>query len=333
MTPAADVPLLMIAFNRPEKTERVLAAVRALAPRRLYVAVDGPRPDRPGEAERCARTRQVFEGVDWPCEVRTLFRESNLGCKRGVETAIDWFLADVDAGIILEDDCVPAGDFFPFCAELLERYRDTPEVLMISGHNSLGTWKGDGASYVFSRTTPIWGWATWRRAWALYDPAMSRWPDPDARALVRARMPAAEFRITEQRFDSVYTGRRDTWDFAWAFAMLIAGGYSVIPARNLVTNIGFDHQATHTVRPSPHETNVPTHRLVFPLEHPASVEPDGDFEHALFRHRFPLARRLVTTLSPRIQAGLGTAIRRVVRALPRAPARASRTPPTDSGAL
>ena len=317
MTSAADVPLLMIAFNRPEKTSRVLEAVRALAPRRLYVAVDGPRADRPDEAERCARTRQVFDDVDWPCEVKTLFRERNLGCKHGVGTAIDWFLADAEAGIILEDDCVPTPDFFPFCAELLDRYRDAPEVMMISGHNSLGAWDQSGASYVFSRTTPIWGWATWRRAWALYDPALTRWADPRAREIVRARMPRTEFRITRQRFDSVYTQRRDTWDYGWAFAMLTAGGYSVIPARNLITNIGFDQEATHTTRPSPHEVNVPTYRLAFPLTHPASVGPDDDFERALFRHRFPVMRRMVTTLSPRIQAGIGAAIRPLAAALPR----------------
>lgn len=193
MRPSADVPLLMIAFNRPEKTQRVFEAVRAAAPRRLYLAADGPRADVPSDVDRCERTRRVLDDVTWPCEVKRLYQPRNLGCKRGVGAAIDWFLTHEDSGIILEDDCLPAPDFFLFCAELLDRYRDTPEVMMIGGHNPLGTWDAAEASYLFSRTAPIWGWATWRRAWARYDPAMTRWGEPEARALVRSRMPLTEY--------------------------------------------------------------------------------------------------------------------------------------------
>ena len=182
MRPPADVPVLMIAFNRPEKTRRVFEAVRAAAPRRLYLAADGPRADVPSDADRCERTRRVLDDITWPCEVQRLYQPSNLGCKRGVAAAIDWFLTHEDSGIILEDDCVPTADFFPFCAELLERYRDNPEVMMIGGHNEFGTWDATEASYLFSRTAPIWGWATWRRAWDRYDPAMTSWGEPETRA-------------------------------------------------------------------------------------------------------------------------------------------------------
>jgi hypothetical protein len=322
----ADVPLLMIAFNRPEKTLRVLEAVRAVAPRQLYVAVDGPRAGHAGDEDRCARTRRLFDRVDWPCDLHTLFRERNLGCKQGVGTAIDWFLSKVEAGIILEDDCLPTADFFPYCGELLDRFRDTTEVMMIGGHNPLGEWNGgvSGPSYVFSRTCPIWGWATWRRAWAHYDPAMTRWSDARAREAVRARMPRAEFRITRQRFDSVYEGTRDTWDFGWAFAMLVAGGVSVIPASNLVANIGFDGEATHTKIPWSHEASVPTRPLAFPLRHPASTVPDDDFERALFRRRFPLTRRLGTALPQPLQEGMRAALRRLTAAAPGATSPAGR---------
>jgi hypothetical protein len=306
----------MIAFNRPKKTQRIFEAVRAAAPRRLYVAADGPRRDVASDSDRCMRTRMVLENVDWPCDVQRLYQPSNLGCKRGVGTAIDWFLANEESGIILEDDCLPSPDFFPFCAELLERYRDTPEVMMIGGHNLLGV-SESSASYLFSRTAPIWGWATWRRAWAQYDPAMTRWAEPEARAVVRSRMPAIEYRITGQRFDSVYEGSLDTWDYGWAFAVLVDGGVSAVPTRNLVSNIGFDTEATHTRRPSLHEGAVATHRLEFPLRHPHSTAPDNDFEQALFKHRFPLARRLVTTLPPRAQDQFREAVYRLAAALPR----------------
>ena len=313
---AADVPLLMIAFNRPEKTQRIFEAVRAAAPRRLYVAADGPRPDVASDSDRCRRTRMVLENVDWPCEVQRLYQTDNLGCKRGVGTAIDWFLANEEDGIILEDDCLPAPDFFPFCAELLEYYRDAPEVMMISGHNPLGLWDR-GASYVFTRTTPIWGWATWRRAWARYDAAMTRWGEPEARTVVRSRMPATEYRVTTQRFDSVYEGRLDTWDFGWAFAILVNHGVAVMPAKNLVSNIGFDSEATHTRRPSLHEGALRMHQLEFPLRHPPSTTPDDRFERALYRHRFPLGRRLVATLPPRAQDQFREAVYRLSAALPR----------------
>jgi len=314
---AKDVPLLMIAFNRPEKTQRVFEAVRAAAPRRLYVAADGPRPHVPSDADRCAHTRTLLENVDWPCEVQRLYQTSNLGCKRGVGSAIDWFLAHEESGIILEDDCVPSPAFFPFCAELLERYRESPEVMMIAGHNPLGHWERSEASYVFTRTTPIWGWATWRRAWAQYDAAMARWDESEARAVVRSRMPPTEYRITSQRFDSVYEGRLDTWDFGWAFAMLLNNGVSVMPTGNLVSNIGFDSEATHTRRPSLHEGAVRTYPLESPIRHPATTTPDDRFELALYRHRFPLGRRLIATLPPRAQDQFREAVYRLAAALPR----------------
>jgi hypothetical protein len=292
-------------------------AVRAAAPRRLFIAADGPRPDYPDDLDRCERTRRVFSGIDWPCEVRTRFQDRNLGCKRGVGTAIDWFLSEVDAGIIVEDDCVPTLDFFRFCAELLHRYRDAAEVMMIGGHNPFGAWDGGDASYLFSRTSPIWGWATWRRAWAHYDPAMTRWADPRAREAIRARMPRTEFRITSQRFDLVYEQRRDSWGFAWAFAMLVAGGVSVMPARNLIANIGFDDEATHTKLRWTNEASVPTYPLSFPLAHPSSTTPDSAFERALFRQRFPLPRRIVSTLPPRGQELVRAAAYRLIAATAR----------------
>lgn len=308
----------MIAFNRPEKTQRVFEAVRAAAPRRLYLAADGPRADVPSDVDRCERTRRVLDDVTWPCEVQRLYQPRNLGCKRGVGAAIDWFLTHEESGIIIEDDCLPTADFFSFCAELLERYRDTPEVMMIGGHNPLGRWDATEVSYHFSRTAPIWGWATWRRAWAKYDPAMTRWAEPEARALVRSRMPFTEYYITSQKFDGVYEGRLDTWDFGWALEILISGGVSVIPARNLIANIGFGSDATHTRRPS-RESDVPTHPIERPLRHPPSTTPDARFEHALFRKRFPLGRRLVATLPPPVQDRFREVVYRLAAVARRAP--------------
>ncbi|MCW2538347.1 MAG: hemolytic protein HlpA-like protein [Frankiales bacterium] len=249
--------------------------------------------------------------------MQRLYQPSNLGCKRGVGAAIDWFLAHEESGIILEDDCLPNPDFFLFCAEMLDRYHDASEVMMVGGHNPLGTWDATEAGYVFSRTAQIWGWATWRRASARYDAAMTRWGEPETRALVRSKMPLTEYRITSQRFDSVYEGRHDTWDYGWALAILINGGVSIIPARNLVANIGFGSEATHTRRPSRHEGAVPTHPSERPLRHPPTTTPDRRFERALFKNRFPLGRRLVSALPPRAQDRFRAAVYRLAAAVQR----------------
>lgn len=312
---SADVPVLIVAFNRPEKTRRVLEAVRAAAPQRLYLAADGPRADVPSDAELCAETRRVLEQIAWPCEVQRLYRPTNLGCKRGVAGAIDWLLAHEESGIILEDDCLPSADFVPFCAELLERYRDDRDVMMIGGFNDFGSWDATADSYLFTRTAPIWGWATWRSAWDRYDPAMTAWTDSEARAVMRSRTSAAEYRLFSSKFDGVHEGRIDSWGFAWTLALLVSGGLSVMPAGNLVTNIGFDGEATHTrLRPS-REGEVPTHPMPRPLRHPTSTTPDESFERALFRKRFTLGRRLVAALPPPAQERVREAAYRLATAV------------------
>jgi hypothetical protein len=310
----ADVPVLIVSFNRPEKTRRVLEAVRAAAPRRLYLAADGPRADVPSDAVRCAETRQVLEKIPWPCEVRRLYRPANLGCKRGVAGAIDWFLAHEESGVILEDDCLPSADFFPFCAELLERYRDDPDIMMVGGYNDFGSCDATADSYLFTMSAPIWGWATWRRAWDRYDPAMSAWGDPDGRAVVRSRTLLGEYRLFSRWFDGVHEGRVDSWGFAWTLAILVSGGLSVMPARNLVTNIGFDGEATHTRLRSRHHEEVSTRPMSRPLRHPTSTTPDEEFERALFKRRFPLGRRLVAALPTTAQERVRHAVHRLAAA-------------------
>jgi hypothetical protein len=168
--------VLFLVFSRPHLTAQVMATIRAAQPKRLYVAADGPRK-RPGEDELCNEARRIATEVDWPCEVRTLFRDTNLGCRVGVSTAMDWFFEHEKEGIILEDDCVPSQSFFPYCAELLDRYRDDARIMCISGDNPRARPVQRRESYVFSRYPLIWGWATWQRAWRLYDATRSSWPE------------------------------------------------------------------------------------------------------------------------------------------------------------
>ena len=150
-------PVALIIFNRPDCTAAVLDAIARARPPRLFVIADGPRPDRPGEAALCEQTRALLQRVDWDCEVRTSFSDENLGCKRRPETGIDWVLDEVEEAIILEDDCLPSPDFFPFCEELLDRYREDERVMMISGFNFFGETRSARQSYQFSYLGSTWG--------------------------------------------------------------------------------------------------------------------------------------------------------------------------------
>lgn len=171
---SADTPVLLLLWRRPETTRRLLDAVRAAAPRRLYVACDGPRP---GDEAAVARTRALIdEQVDWPCTVERRFAAHNQGCRDGISGALDWFFAREQAGIVLEDDCVPHPDFFAFCAAMLQRHAGDERVWVVTGDNfQRGQWRGD-AAYYYSRYPHCWGWASWARAWRHFDKTLAFWP-------------------------------------------------------------------------------------------------------------------------------------------------------------
>ena len=168
--------VLFLLFNRPDTTTHVFEKIRQIKPQRLYVASDGPRESYDGEIEKVIKAREIASKVDWPCELKTLFRDKNLGCKKGVSSAITWFFEHEEQGIILEDDCIPNLDFFNFCENLLIRYSRDKRIFTITGSNfQNGKWRGD-ASYYFSKKFHCWGWATWKRAWKLYQGDILFWP-------------------------------------------------------------------------------------------------------------------------------------------------------------
>ena len=279
-------PVLLLLFNRPHQTAQVFAAIRAARPARLYVAADGPRPDHPDEAERCAQARKIATAVDWPCEVHTLFRDDNLGCKRAVSGALDWFFGKEEAGMVLEDDCLPHPDFFRFCDMLLVRYAEDERVSVITGDNfQRGRRRGD-ASYYFSRYNHVWGWASWRRAWRLYDGELSFWPDWKDSAAWRERTPdAVERRYWEGIFDRVARGEIETaWDYPWTASLWYRGGLTATPNVNLVTNIGFGEDATHT-RGAARGHVVPCGTFG-PLTHPSVIEQHIEADAFIFRNHF-----------------------------------------------
>lgn len=229
--------VLFLVFNRPDTTRKVFEAIRNAKPPRLYVAADGPRVSRAGEVERVQLVREIATNVDWPCEVKTLFRNENLGCKYAVSSAIDWFFDHEEQGVILEDDCLPSIEFFRFSEDMLVRYKAETRVMMVTGTNYLS---GEiEQPYFFSEHFTIWGWATWRRAWALYDVEMKFWTNERSRLELSEKYGNKWIRKHfELTFNGLSEDYIDTWDIQWVFSGFINRCFCITPRNNLVSNIG-----------------------------------------------------------------------------------------------
>lgn len=274
-------------FNRPEATRRVFARLARARPPRLLVVADGPRAGVAGEAAKCADARAVIEAVDWDCEVLTNFAEHNLGCKRRISSGLNWVFETVEEAIVLEDDCLPDDSFFPFCEELLARYRTDERVTMISGDNFQFNRRRTPYSYYFTRYVHIWGWASWRRAWRHYDVEMKLWPELRETNWLRETLGHEEAaRYWQEIFELVYANQINTWDYQWAFACWAQNGLSIVPESNLVANIGFSDAATHTQAGNVLNKleNLPTVEMPFPLAHPPYVMRHGEADRFTFEH-------------------------------------------------
>jgi hypothetical protein len=302
VTTRVQNPVAMFLFNRPDTTAPVFAAVRRARPARLLLIADGPRPDVPSDDENCARARALVEAVDWECEVMTHFSPTNLGLKRRMETGLDWVFAQAETAIILEDDCLPSPDFFTFCDALLARYQHDPRILSIAGSNCLPASQHAGQSYYLSRYPFIWGWATWRRAWQAHDPHMAHWPAArDARFLNGYLDDPAAASYWAYQFETTLETQH-TWDYAWTLSCWLRQGLCIVPAANLVSNIGYGPSATHT-RNRDAFANLPLEPLAFPLRHPAAVERDAAADAAIEAVRFSgTLRRLLTNVRARVRA-------------------------------
>ncbi len=284
---AFDVPILLLIFNRPENTLRVLDEIAKAKPQKLYIASDGARKDRDGENETVEQLRvEVLNRINWDCQVETLFRENNLGCKKAVSGAIDWVFSKEGKCIILEDDCLPSSSFFLFCRELLIRYENDTRIWHIDGTNFIEE-KAEPGYYFFSKYCMIWGWATWKRAWEQYDVNMKGYEEFRQQQLIRSVWPTEpERKYWIERLDEVYAGKIDTWDFQWFYAMWKNNGLSIRPSVNLIRNIGFGKDATHTKLHSRLYDNMEAREIDFPLITGEFVIADTRQDQASSRVRF-----------------------------------------------
>ena len=273
-----NTPILFLVFNRPYTTARVFEAIRHAKPRKLFVAADGPRINWPGDEKKCTQVRKIATSVDWECDIKTFFRDENIGCGKAVSNAIDWFFKNEEEGIILEDDCLPSQSFFLFCQELLEKYRKHEGVMHINGNNfnaplgKLLPKEHLNSSYFFCSFAQIWGWASWRKKWEKFDYSINSWPDVKKSKILLESFPNLfSYYEKSKHFDLVYQGTKDIWDYQWQYAVLVNNGLVVCPSANLVSNIGYGVDSTHTKKLEKKRHNLPTFELSFPLKHPSTM--------------------------------------------------------------
>lgn len=289
-------PVAFLIFNRPDTTEKVFEAIRKAKPPKLLVVADGPRSDRPEEAEKCQATRAIIDRVDWDCEVLTNYSEVNQGCKKRVSSGLDWVFNHVEEAIILEDDCLPHLSFFRFCEELLNYYRDDKRIMVISGDNFQFGRKRTEYSYYFSRYNHCWGWATWTRAWQYYDVEMKLWQQIRDGNWLRCLLekPRA-VKYWSKIFQATYEEDINSWAYRWTFACWLQNGLTILPNVNLVSNIGFGAEGTHTKNSRNPFANLPYENMFFPLKHPPFIIRDSEADKFTQNNNFSpaLKQRLI----------------------------------------
>jgi hypothetical protein len=282
---AYSVPVLLLAFNRPETTRKVMEQIRLAAPQRLYVHCDGARLHQPADREKVAAVhREIREGVGPETELRILFREENWGLQKGVYDALNWFFEQEEYGIILEDDCVPDPSMFQFCETLLIRYKDAPDIMHIGCSNLAEDYtKALPDSYVFSKFSFVWGWATWRRAWQKMSITLddldgfertksiqNLLDDPMAQAYM-----SDKFRVTK-------AGGNNSWAYAWFYSVLKNNGLCIVPSVNLVQNYGIGEEGATNTKARNENAQRRAQAIHFPLNHPERVGVDPALEKIFF---------------------------------------------------
>ncbi len=302
----ADIPIVLCIYNRPDFTRRAANVLKAVNPKRIFIIADGPKSSNPSDAELCAQAQRIAVESFKDAKVQMNASGINLGCRKRIQTGLNWVFGLVDEAIIIEDDCIPELSFFPFCAELIEKYRHEKEIGLIGGTNFQFDRRCSPNSYFFSRYPLMWGWATWRRTWEIYEADLDSWNEArDTSWLADLLVDPLVTAYWRRIFDHVRDGF-DTWDYSMVYSCWRNKLLSIQPGRNLVSNIGFGVSATHTHERVSLFANMLVHRMTFPLTHPPRIERDLDCddwtEKIAFsgpaRKRYESAQRLPRFKSP-----------------------------------
>lgn len=302
-----NTPIAFFIFNRPDTTKVVFEAIRKVKPKQLFIVADGTRINKLGEEQLCEQTRAITDNIDWDCEVKRNYSQVNLGCKKRLSSGISWIFENVEQAIFLEDDCLPDISFFRYCQELLEHYKENENVMLISGNKVLSDYTGINTSYYFSKFAHIWGWASWRRAWKYYDVNMSDWETINQIEFLKRVIPTkVGVKYWRLILDEVYSELIDTWDYQLQYMLWKKNGLSIIPAKNLVVNIGFNNvEATHTKSSGGLYSKMKFEEMNFPLIHTNDVKVNSEadrIESKLF-HKFgikEIIRRLILQIGIKV---------------------------------
>ena len=264
--------IALIIFKRPDTTQKVFEEIRKVKPPKLFVIADAPRKGREGEVEKCEETRAIIDQVNWECEVYKNYSDINLGCAKRIYSGLSWVFNHVEEAIIVEDDCILDSTFFPFSEELLERYRHDNRITSISAQNVQLGQKRTKYSYYFSRYSHCWGWATWRRAWQTFDFEMKLWEEAKCdNILDDVFTDSLAVNYWTNIFQNTYDRSLDSWAYRWLLSCWLQSGLTIIPDVNLVSNIGFNEDATNTQHKNNKTVEMEIESLEFPLNHPPVV--------------------------------------------------------------
>lgn len=282
-------PIIFIVFNRYDKALAVFKQISEVKPSKMYIVADGPRDNNFEDKEKCKKVRSIFESIDWQCDVVKLYSDVNLGCAIRVFSGISEVFSLEEKAIVLEDDCLPDLSFFKFCDELLDKYKEDERIMLISGTNVNQYWDNDEFSYHFSKLGGIHGWASWRRAWEKVDLDIKLWEYPRIKGLLKKQLTPKFYLNRSKIYDKLLNNSQNanTWDYQFGFARLINSGLSIVPSHNLIKNIGFGADSTHTKNENSKTAKLQTSQLRFPLKHPSFVIDDREYDEIFEKILYP----------------------------------------------
>lgn len=297
-------PVVLIFYNRPETLEKVFEVVRQVRPEKLYLVQDAPPKDECYKEnwDRVINCRKIVENIDWECKVEKNFASENMGCGMRPYTGIDWVFSKEDQAIILEDDCIPSLSFFRFCTDLLNKYENDDRVFMISGLNMEEETRGCDDSYFFAYSGTNCGWATWKRNWNKMDYSLKKFREQDKKQEICAQLKQFLIKLSGQKGEKEYerviqtaellaSGAKITyWDLQWQIVRYLQHQISIVPQKNLITNIGVGEYSTHAKHIRQHKRKKKINALFnrrfeleFPLKHPEYMIPNVEYDHKIDR--------------------------------------------------